>query len=184
MLNLAREIKEGRLDATIAIVIASRQCAGAERARRLGYPVETVPYAAHGELQLEEYSRRITVLLNAAAVDLVVMAGFLSLWLIPDTYAGKVVNIHPALLPKFGGKGYYGHRVHEAVLAAGERESGCTVHYVNNEYDAGPVILQRTVPVNPGDSPDDLAARVFAEECIAYPEAIRICARNMGFGSR
>jgi phosphoribosylglycinamide formyltransferase-1 len=101
------------------------------------------------------------------------MAGFLSLWTIPPDLAGRVLNIHPALLPKFGGKGMHGHHVHEAVLAAHETESGCTVHYADNTYDTGPIILQRKVPVLPADTPDSLAARVFEQECLAYPEAIR-----------
>jgi phosphoribosylglycinamide formyltransferase-1 len=105
------------------------------------------------------------------------MAGFLSLWEIPPELHGLVLNIHPALLPKFGGKGMHGHHVHEAVLAAGETESGCTVHYADNTYDTGPIIVQRRVPVRPGDTADTLAARVFEQECIAYPEAIRIVSR-------
>jgi folate-dependent phosphoribosylglycinamide formyltransferase PurN len=96
----------------------------------------------------------------------------------PATWIGRVMNIHPALLPKYGGKGFYGHRVHEAVLAAGEKESGCTVHFANNEYDAGPIILQRKVPVLPRDDADALAARVFEQEGLAYPEAIRLFAEN------
>jgi folate-dependent phosphoribosylglycinamide formyltransferase PurN len=106
------------------------------------------------------------------------MAGFLSYWIIPDRYLGRVMNIHPALLPAFGGEGMYGHRVHEAVLARGCKVSGCTAHFVNNTYDDGPIILQRAVPVRADDTPDDLAARVFREECLAYPEAIRLFAQG------
>jgi len=106
------------------------------------------------------------------------MAGFLSKWTIPPTYEHRVMNIHPALLPKFGGKGFYGLRVHEAVLAARETRSGCTVHFANNQYDAGPIILQRTVEVLPQDTPDSLASRVFDAECIVYPEAIRLFSEN------
>ncbi len=84
-----------------------------------------------------------------------------------------MVNIHPALLPDFGGPGMYGHRVHEAVLASGKKESGCTVHLCDSAYDRGPIVLQRRVPVLPGDTPDTLAARVFGAECEAYPEALR-----------
>jgi len=84
------------------------------------------------------------------------------------------MNIHPALLPSFGGKGMYGHHVHEAVLARGCKVSGCTVHFVTNEYDAGPIIVQRAVPVLEGDDADTLAARVFEQECVAYPQAIRL----------
>jgi folate-dependent phosphoribosylglycinamide formyltransferase PurN len=102
------------------------------------------------------------------------MAGFLSLWRIPEDRFGWVINIHPALLPDFGGKGMYGHRVHEAVLAAGRTESGCTVHFCDNEYDHGPIILQRKVRIKPNDTADTLAARVFEQECVAYPEAVRL----------
>ena len=107
------------------------------------------------------------------------MAGFSCLWRIPLGFEGRVINIHPAMLPEFGGRGYYGRRVHEAVLAAGRTTSGCTVHYCDNEYDHGATILQRTVPVLPDDTPDTLADRVFREECIAYPEAITIVARSL-----
>ena len=89
-----------------------------------------------------------------------------------------MVNIHPALLPNFGGKGFYGHRVHEAVLASGARASGCTVHFVDNVYDHGPIILQRQVPILDDDTPEALATRVFAAECEAYPEALRLIARG------
>ena len=88
------------------------------------------------------------------------------------------MNIHPGLLPKFGGQGMWGHHVHEAVLAAGESESGCTVHFVNNEYDTGPIILQRSCPVLSDDTADTLADRVFEQECIAFPEAIGLFAQN------
>jgi len=123
---------------------------------------------------VEAYSDAMCRLLDEAGVDLVCLAGFLSYWIIPDRYLGRVMNIHPALLPAFGGKGMHGHHVHEAVLARGCKVSGCTVHFVNNTYDDGPIILQRAVPVYAEDTPDDLAARVFREECIAYPEAIRL----------
>jgi len=104
------------------------------------------------------------------------MAGFLSLWRIPAEYYGKVINIHPALLPEFGGAGMYGTRVHQAVLAAGKKVSGCTVHFCDNQYDHGPIILQHTVPVLTVDTPETLAARIFEQECVAYPEAIQLFA--------
>ena len=103
------------------------------------------------------------------------LAGFLRLLVIPDLWLGRVLNIHPALLPAYGGRGYYGTRVHRAVLDAGETRSGCTVHFVDNGYDTGPIILQREVPVHPDDTVAALAARVFAEEERALPEAIRRC---------
>jgi phosphoribosylglycinamide formyltransferase 1 len=104
------------------------------------------------------------------------MGGFLKHVLIPDDFIGKVVNIHPALIPAFCGQGFYGHRVHEAVLEYGAKVSGCTVHFVDNQYDHGPIILQRVVPVMDDDTPDSLAARVFSAECEAYPEALRLIA--------
>ena len=171
MLNVAKVIARGELDARIACVIASNaHCAGIERAGQLGLPVHVITRKEAGSV--EEFSRQIAQTLRESHVDLALMAGFLSLWNIPHDFAGRVMNIHPALLPKFGGKGMHGHHVHEAVIAAGETESGCTVHFADNSYDTGPIILQRRCPVLPGDTADSLAARVFVEECIAYPEAI------------
>jgi phosphoribosylglycinamide formyltransferase-1 len=111
--------------------------------------------------------------IEARAIDALVLAGFLRLLIIPPNWLGRVLNIHPALLPKFGGKGFYGERVHRAVLASGEVVTGCTVHYVTNEYDAGPIVLQRRCPVLPGDDEHSLGARVFEEEKLALPEALR-----------
>jgi folate-dependent phosphoribosylglycinamide formyltransferase PurN len=124
----------------------------------------------------EEFHERISNTVESA--DLVCLAGFLFLWRIPEPFIGRVINIHPALLPEFGGKGMYGHHVHEAVLTAGRKESGCTVHFCDNQYDHGPIILQRRVPVLPGDTPDILAARVFEQECIAYPQAVQLIAEG------
>src|SRR5207302_6934776 len=109
-----------------------------------------------------------------AGTQLVALAGWLSLLQVPPRYDHRIMNIHPALLPSFGGKGMYGHRVHQAVLDYGCKVSGCTVHFVDGSYDNGPVILQRTCAVMDNDTAEDLAHRVFDEECIAYPEAIRL----------
>ena len=174
LLNICDEIDAGRLDAEVAVVIASRECKGIERSKARGLTVRLVPYKQMPDT--ETYSARLTEILDDAKVDLIIQAGFLSLWHIPPQYEQKVMNIHPALLPKFGGHGMWGHHVHEAVLAAGEAESGCTIHFVTNEYDAGPIVLQRTAPVLPGDDADTLAARVFEQECIAFPEAIGLFA--------
>ncbi|HVX84392.1 MAG TPA: phosphoribosylglycinamide formyltransferase [Phycisphaerae bacterium] len=176
--NLAEQIASGKLRATIGVVIASNgHCHGIERARRLGLPVEVITRkeagGGAGGGTLEAFSERIAGALRAARVDLALMAGFLSLWTIPEDFQGRVMNIHPALLPKFGGKGMHGRHVHEAVLAAGEKESGCTVHFADNRYDTGPVILQRRVRVEAGDTAETLAARVFEQEKVAYPEAVR-----------
>jgi phosphoribosylglycinamide formyltransferase 1 len=123
-----------------------------------------------------EFSKQTTVLdyLQANQVDYIVLAGFL--WLVPTAlvkaYPGKIVNIHPALLPNYGGKGMYGHFVHEAVIAAGETESGITIHYVNEHYDEGEVILQAKCPVSPNDTPDSLAQKIHALEHEHFPKVV------------
>ena len=174
LLNFLEGIEAGELAAEVAVVIASRDCKGADRARAAGLDVHVVPYKQMPDAAT--YSAKIAGLLDAAKVDLVVLAGFLSLWEIPERYLAKVMNIHPALLPDFGGRGMYGHHVHEAVLAAGCKTTGCTVHFVTNEYDAGPIVLQKTVPVCEGDDADALADRVFEQERLAYGEAINLFA--------
>lgn len=164
LMNLHGRILDGRLRAHLAVVVASRPCAGADRARAAG--LATVVLGPDASLE------QVVELWRAYRVDWVVLAGYLRKAPVPPEFAGRVVNIHPALLPEFGGPGMYGHRVHEAVLRAGVRESGCTVHLCDDHYDTGPVVLQRRCPVLPGDTPDTLAARVFAEECEALPEAL------------
>jgi phosphoribosylglycinamide formyltransferase-1 len=175
VLNLLDEIDAGRLNAEIVCGIASKPCSGIDRLAARGVTMDMVPYAQH-KPDIAAYSAAITERLDAACVELICLAGFLSPYLFPERYAGKILNIHPALLPKFGGKGMWGHHVHEAVLAAGETQSGCTIHYVTEEYDSGPILLQRTCVVLPNDTPDALASRVFEQECIAYPDAIRLWA--------
>jgi len=157
------------------LVISSRStAAGVERAREIG--LEPVIIRRKDFADIRSFSRRIAEELDKAKVELVVQAGWLCLWEIPPQYENRVMNIHPALLPSFGGKGMWGHHVHEAVLKAGCKVSGCTVHFCTNEYDAGPIIIQRCCPVLDDDDADSLAGRVFKEECIAYPEAIRLFA--------
>jgi len=175
--NFIDLIAAKKLDARIKVVVSSSPDAGGnEKATRAGIPLAVVPAKSPG------FSDAITKAVDPHKVDLVLLAGFLHLWKFPAKYKGRVLNIHPALLPKYGGKGMYGHHVHEAVLMAGDRESGCTVHIADLEYDRGPIILQRKVKVKPGDTPDDLAARVFAEECVAYPEAVRQVAAKFSRG--
>lgn len=169
LVNLHECIACGELPATIHTVVSSRgDVKGIERAQNLGLDPVVVERASLSDQQFQEGITRAV-----EGADLVCMAGFLSLWNIPKHFAGRVINIHPALLPKYGGPGMYGMRVHEAVLKAGETESGCTVHFCDDEYDHGPIILQKRVPVHAGDTPSALAARVFDAECIAYPAAIR-----------
>jgi formyltetrahydrofolate-dependent phosphoribosylglycinamide formyltransferase len=173
MVNIQKEISSGRLNARIVTVISSRSAiAGNDRARELG--VEPVILRRKDFDDIETFSRRIAETLEAEKVDLVLQAGWLCLWHIPKQYDNRVMNIHPALLPAFGGQGMWGHHVHQAVLKAGCKVSGCTVHFCTNEYDAGPIIVQRTCEVRDDDTPDTLAARVFEQECIAFPEAIRL----------
>ena len=180
LLNVLDEINAGRLDAEVAVVIASKNCSGIERCLNAGLDVKLVEYAsfrdASGRVNVEAYTAALLDVLDAAKVDLIAMMGFLSRWNIPSRYDGRVMNIHNALLPNFGGQGMFGHHVHEAVLAQGCKVSGCTVHFADNEYDTGPIVVQRTVPVFDTDTPDELAARVFEQECLAYPEAIRLFA--------
>lgn len=171
--NLARCIDAGDLDAELAIVICSRPgIGGIERCKRLG-----IPHAIVNRRDFKDdasFSAANFELIRKAGVNLVCLAGYLRLLLIPRDFEGRMVNIHPALLPDFGGKGMYGDRVHRAVLESGRSQSGCTVHYCDNVYDHGNIILQRFVDIEADDTIDSLAARVFEQECIAYPEAIRM----------
>lgn len=175
LVNLATRIREKRLDAEIRLVIASRaDCSGVQRAKDLGLPCDVV--ARKSFSSVPEFSSAIFSRCRSVETDLVICGGFLSMIALPPDFTGKVINIHPALIPAFCGKGFHGHRVHEAVLARGAKVSGCTVHFVDDEYDHGPIILQKTVPVLDSDGPDELAARVFAAECEALPEAISMFA--------
>jgi folate-dependent phosphoribosylglycinamide formyltransferase PurN len=125
-----------------------------------------------------EFSRQVFKLIDDAGADLIVLAGWLCLLEIPAKYVGRILNIHPALLPSFGGMGMYGKKVHEAVLAHGCKVSGCTVHFVDAQYDNGPIVIQRSCPVLEDDTAETLAARVFEQEKLAYPEAIRLFAEG------
>lgn len=175
LLNLVEKIRAGRLLADVPLVIASRaDCKGVERAADLQLPCEVVSRRDFDSV--EAFSDRIFGLCRDAEIDLVILGGFLSLIRIPDDFEHRVMNIHPSLIPAFCGKGFHGHHVHESVLARGARVSGCTVHFANNEYDAGPIIVQKVVPVLDADDADALAGRVFDAECEAYPEAIRLFA--------
>jgi len=177
MVNIADCIKRGELPAEIVCVVSNRSTvAGVERARELGIEPHIVRKKDFDDVG--GFSQAIAAHLDEAKVDLVLQCGWLCLWEIPSQYENCVMNIHPALLPKYGGRGMWGHHVHEAVVAAGETETGCTVHFVNNQYDAGPIILQGTCPVDLDDDADSVAQRVFEQECVAYPEAIRAFAEN------
>ncbi|RMG26070.1 MAG: phosphoribosylglycinamide formyltransferase [Armatimonadetes bacterium] len=178
---IVRASQEPGFPMEVAVVFAPSDTAPAiERAQSLGVPVVVLPSEpeAFAQSLLREMAER--------NVDLLCLAGYMRL--IPasvvEALRGRILNIHPALLPKFGGKGMYGMRVHEAVLAAGETESGATVHFVNERYDEGDILIQRRVPVLPNDTPETLAARVLEQEHRAYPEAIRIWWERYGKGRK
>ena len=171
ILNLLDCIDRGELDASITIAIASKEgLAGIDRLveRNIEVAIAKVDGMSH-----EEGDARTTAWLEESKPDLICLCGYLRLLEIKPWMDARVLNIHPALLPAHGGKGMYGTRVHKAVLDSGDLTSGCTVHLVDGEYDHGPTILRRTCDVQKGDSPQDLAERVFSLECEAYPEAIR-----------
>ena len=173
--NLIRHVDAGRLHVDIPLVISSSPKAGGLKfAEEAGIPAAVVkPEDFRSQ---DAFSRAIFDRCGEVDADLVVMGGFLKRITIPDDYTNRVINIHPALIPAFCGDGMYGHFVHEAVLEYGVKLTGCTVHFADNQYDHGPVILQKAVPVLDDDTPEALAARVFQAECEAYPEALRLIA--------
>ena len=175
--NFYQQIDEGKLPAQIAVVIGSRPDAlGLEKAARHGTPTHCIERRKFADTV--PFSHAIDEVLRRYAPHLIVLAGFMHFYRVPEEYEGKAMNIHPALIPAFCGKKFYGHHVHEAVLAYGAKVSGCTVHFADNVYDHGPIIIQRVVPVLEDDTPDTLAARVFEQECIAYPEAVKLFAEG------
>ena len=172
------------LGGKIAAVLSDKKDVYAlTRARAAGIPafVEEPDRGLPKQEQRRELSDRVLKSCLEKEIGLIVYAGFLSILTgdIIEKYSGRMINIHPALLPKFGGQGMYGERVHRAVLSAGETESGCTVHIVDEGTDSGPVLLQRKVPVLPGDTPESLAKRVLIEEHIAIVEGVRIMLRRL-----
>lgn len=172
-------IESGRLDARIVAVISNVPGAGAlERAQKRGIPWFVVNNKDYPTREL--FDRELSAIIDRQEAKLICLCGFLRIFspFFIDHYPNRIINIHPALLPSFGGKGFYGHKVHEAVLASGEKVSGCTVHFVDKEVDHGLIILQRTVPVLPEDTPNTLADRVLKEEHIAYSQAISMIARG------
>jgi formyltetrahydrofolate-dependent phosphoribosylglycinamide formyltransferase len=175
--NLLDRIRNGRLNAQVVLVISNRAAAyGLARAAKAG--IETHVVARKSQPSAAAFGEAIFDLCRRAQIDLVCLAGFLQFLPIPPDFEGRVMNIHPALIPAFCGTGFYGHHVHEAVLSYGAKLSGCTVHFVDNVYDHGPIILQKSVPVLDNDTADSLAERVFEQECEAYPEAIQLFAEG------
>jgi phosphoribosylglycinamide formyltransferase-1 len=174
--NLIDHIRARRLNAQIVQVVASRPRIGAiARAEAAAIPLALANRNARSRA---EFSASVFDPIRHNKADLVILAGFLSLLNIPEEYKGRVLNVHPSLIPAFCGEGFYGSRVHKAVLEYGVKVSGCTVHFADESYDNGPIVLQRVVPVHEDDTVETLAARVFQEECRALPEAITMYAQG------
>jgi len=179
-LSIQREIDAGRIAGQVALVVTDKpECPGAEYARELGIRVYSYP-------QPELRPADLLAALKAGNCEIVLLAGYLKM--VPaevvQMYERRMLNIHPALLPAYGGKGYYGRKVHTAVLAAGEDQSGVTVHFVDEKYDHGPTAAQVTVPVRPNDTPETLAARVLEQEHRIYPEVVgALCRGDISWGS-
>lgn len=167
--NIARIFNEGSR-IRVALVVTNRRKAGVTgRMEALGVPVEYVPNQVW-----DEEPGKVVELMKARGIDLIVLAGFMHFVspVIVDAYRGRILNIHPSLLPAYGGKGMYGHYVHEAVVAAGEKESGVTVHYVTEEMDKGEIVMQESVEVTPEDTAETLEAKIHPVEYSLYPRAI------------
>ena len=174
--NLFEHIDSG-LPARVEVVIASKpRVGGLARAARRGVPALAVTRRDHPDVAA--FNDALHRALAEFEIDLVALLGFLSPFEPRERFAGRVINVHPALIPAFSGQGFYGHRVHEAVLEAGVKVTGATVHFADAEYDHGPIILQEAVPVHDDDTPETLAARVQAAERRIVPEAIRLIAEG------
>ncbi len=178
LLNIIRKNKDGFIRSEVKLVISDRDCEAVENSERAGIHTKIAdPRDYSGEA---EFGDALLEVLKKTEIDLIVLAGFLKK--IPDVvvkdYANRIINVHPALLPSFGGKGMYGMRVHQAVLDYGCKISGATVHLVDTEYDRGPVVLQKCVPVSGEDTPDSLASRIHQLEYELLPEAIRLFENN------
>ncbi len=162
--NFHERIQAGTLQAEIQVVVSNVEDAlGLEKARRYGYPA----FHARG-------NPAVNAILADYDIDLIALAGYLKLYEPPEALKQRVLNIHPSLIPSFCGAGFYGHHVHEAVKARGCKVSGCTVHFANEVYDEGPIVVQKCVGLADSDTVDDIADKVFAVECEAFPEAINL----------
>ena len=175
--NFIDRIRAEQLSAEIVVVISSvANVVGLQYAEEESIPIEIVE-RCHYE-SLGEFSEANFGICRAAKADYVILAGYFRRLEIPKDFENRVLNIHPSLIPSFCGKGYYGNIVHSKALEFGLKISGCTVHFVDQEYDNGPIILQRAVEVYEGDTPDSLNDRVFAAECQAFPEAVELLAQG------
>ncbi len=170
--NILAHIEQGKLDLEISGVVSSRaKVGGVEVAKAAGIPVQV--FLKKDYPGTAEHNLAINNWLSTQSPQIIILAGYLCWYQAPPRFTGPVVNIHPALLPRFGGQGYYGQKVHRAVLESGATESGCTVHLVDDQYDHGRILGQQRVPVLPDDDLLALAARVFAAECELYPRVLQ-----------
>jgi phosphoribosylglycinamide formyltransferase-1 len=175
--NLLERIDAGEVPARVAVVIASQEEAfGLERARRRDIPALAVPRRRYREVK--EFNDRIHEALEPHDVDLVLLLGFLSPFELRGRYEGRTMNVHPALIPAFSGRGFYGRRVYEAVLESGVKLTGATVHFADPDYDQGPIVLQEAVPVHDDDTVETLSERVQAAERRLVPKAVRLFAQG------
>lgn len=175
--NLLQWQRRGELRATVVTVASNRDgVRGLQIADGAGIPHRSFRLSSYADARQRDAAMGAWI--RKSAPDLVVLAGYLALLHLEDFGPWPVVNIHPSLLPRHGGEGFYGHRVHEAVIASGDRESGCTVHRVDEQFDRGRILAQARVDVLPGDTSDTLAARVFEAECRLYPATINAIARG------
>ncbi len=171
--NILAKIDDGTLNARVNTVISSNKNSyGLKLAEKENIPAVYIPHGKYAPGAAEAVYDNI----QKFKTDLILLAGFMHVFTVRPGWENRVMNIHPSLIPSFCGKGYYGEKVHKAVLEYGAKVSGCTVHFVDSEYDRGPIILQSAVAVKENDTPETLAARVFKAECKLYPEAIKLFA--------
>lgn len=175
--NLLEHIDSGAVHAEVVVVVSSKENAfGLTRARRRGLPAVAIPRHEHPDGK--EFNDLLHAALEPYDVELVALLGFLSLFELRGKYDGRTINVHPALIPAFCGKGFYGQRVHEAVLEAGVKVTGATVHITDAQYDKGPILLQESVPVLEDDGVESLAARVQEAERRLVPQAVQLFAED------
>jgi len=175
--NIIDKIAAGLIDAQVVCVVSSREDAfGLERARKANLPAfhTTVKHRDNPE----QFNEEIWGWVREHQAELVVLAGFMCKLQVPQDFVNKIINVHPALLPAFGGQGMYGGRVHQAVLDYGAKITGCTVHFVDEEYDHGPIIMQEAVPVFEADTADTVAQRVQAREREMYTRVLQLFAKG------
>jgi len=175
--NLIDRIDEGLLPARIVLVLSSNEKAyGLQRAKNAGIEAYSVPKKKYNSSI--EFNDALYKYIDSYQVDLIILAGFMSIFRIEDRFKNRVINVHPALIPAFCGKGFYGEKVHRSVIETGVKITGCTVHFADDEYDHGPIILQKPVDVLESDTPETLAHRVQEYERIALVEAVRLFAEE------